>query len=276
MSTMSAATTERAVIEPQPRRRPRNAAGSGPLPMWASAVLPVILLVTWEVLGRLAGNVFFPPLSKVLMVFVEDWFPDVVLGDVAPSLVRFAIGFVIGAGAAIPIGLAIGMSSKLAEYVTPVLEFMRALPAVAILPAMMLLFGLGDSMRIGVIVFGTFFPVLVSAIAGAKAVRPERVDTARMFGISRSGIVTRVVLPSAMPTISSGLRVALPIALIMTVVSELVGGQNGIGFYLSLNQQLFKIPSMFAALIALGIIGNLINVAYMSVERRLLHWARYA
>ena len=261
-----------------PRRsRPQRATRSGTsVPGWVSAIAPVALLGLWELAGRVGGSVYLPPLSRVLERFVRDWFPDVVLHDLLPSLARFAVGFVCASAIGIVLGLAIGMSRTLAEYLRPTLEFLRALPAVAILPVAVFFLGLGDSMRIAVIVLGVVFPVLVNATAGARSVRPERVDTARMFGLSRLAIARHVVLPSALPMISAGLRVALPIALIMTVVSELVGGQNGLGYYLSAHQQMLDIPAMFTAVIVLGVLGNLLNVAYTAAENRMLHWAKHA
>ena len=247
-----------------------------PVPRWVSAVLPVALLGLWELAGRVGGSVYLPPLSKVLDRFVQDWFPDVVVHDLLPSLARFAIGFLAASAIGIVLGLAIGMSRTLDDYLRPTLEFLRALPAVAILPVAVFVLGLGNAMRIAVIVFGVVFPVLVNATAGARSVRPERVDAARMFGLSRREIAVRVVLPSALPMISAGLRVALPIALIMTVVSELVGGQNGLGYYLTAHQQMFDIPAMFTAVIVLGVLGNLLNGLYAMGESRLLHWAQHA
>jgi len=254
------------------RRRPRL----GAPPMWLPAVLPVMLLALWEIAGRAGGSVYLPPLSRTLRVFAETWFPDVVVHDVLPSLGRFAAGFLLAAVIGIGLGMAVGMSRTLDDYLRPTLEFLRALPAVAVLPVAVFVLGLGTSMRISVIVFGVLFPVLVNAAAGARSVRPERVETARMFGLSRFATARRVVLPSALPMISAGLRVALPIALIMMVVSELVGGQNGLGFYLTYQQQNFDIPAMFAAVIVLGVLGNLLNAAYAAVEKKVLHWARHA
>lgn len=256
---------------------PARASRSGTaLPRWVSGVLPVLLLGLWELAGRVGGSVYLPPLSKVLGRFARDWFPDVVVHDLLPSLGRFAVGFLGAAVIGIVLGLAIGMSRTLDDYLRPTLEFLRALPAVAILPVAVFVLGLGNAMRIAVIVFGVVFPVLVNATAGARAVRPERVDAARMFGLSRFDIARRVVLPSALPMISAGLRVALPIALIMTVVSELVGGQNGLGFYLTSHQQMFDIPAMFTAVLVLGVLGNLLNAGYSAVEDRVLHWAKHA
>jgi ABC-type nitrate/sulfonate/bicarbonate transport system permease component len=236
-------------------------------------VLPLVLLLAWEYLGRTLGNVYLPPLSSVLRTLRDDWFFDHTVADLIPSLERFATGYVVGSVIGIALGIAIGSSRRVAQYLEPTLEFLRARPAVAIIPVAVLAFGLGSSMRIAVIVFGVLFPVLVNTTVGARSCRQERIDVARMYGLSRMQIIRRVVLPSALPMISTGLRVALPIALIMMVVSELVGGQNGIGFYLLTGQSLFNISGMFAALFILGILGNLVNAGYARLERKWLFWA---
>jgi sulfonate transport system permease protein len=238
--------------------------------------LPVALVALWWLTSQNSTTFYYPPLSRVVERLQEDWLFEQVGSDLLPSLGRFAAGFLLAAVLGTALGLAIGMSRTLDAYLRPTLEFLRALPAVAVLPVAVFVLGLGSTMRIAVITFGVFFPVLVNATAGARAVRAERVDAARMFGLSRTDIARRVVFPSALPMISAGLRVALPIALIMTVVSELIGGQNGLGYYLSYNQQLFDIPAMLTAIIVLGVIGNLLNALYARVENRVLHWAKHA
>jgi ABC-type nitrate/sulfonate/bicarbonate transport system permease component len=235
--------------------------------------LPIALLVAWEYFGRTLGNVYLPPLSSVFQTLKDDWFFDHTLSDLLPSLQRFVVGYLLGSTIGIGLGIAIGSSRRVAQFLEPTLEFLRALPAVAIIPVAVLIFGLGGGMRVAVIVFGVLFPVLVNTTVGARSCRQERIDVARMYGLSRLQIIRRVVLPSALPMISAGLRVALPIALIMMVVSELVGGQNGIGFYLLTGQSLFNIPAMFAALFILGVLGNVINAGYAKLERRWLFWA---
>ncbi|HEY9314388.1 ABC transporter permease [Williamsia sp.] len=242
----------------------------------AVAWLPIALLVAWEVIGRTGSSVYLPPLSKVLDVFFRDWFPGAFRDDLVPSMIRFAAGFVIAAVLGIAIGIVIGSNTTVSEYTSPILEFMRCLPAVAVIPVAVYVFGLGDSMRVAVIVFGAFFPILVNSIQGARSARRERLEVAQMYGLSRFQMVRRVVFPSALPMISAGLRVALPISLIMMVLSEIVGGSNGVGFYMELHQDLFDIPALFSAIIVLGIVGNIVNGCYGLAERKVLVWAQHA
>lgn len=238
-------------------------------------LVPVIVLVLWEYVGRNSDSIFVPPLSRVLQTFQQDWLWDHTARDLLPSLRRFAIGYLVGSALGITLGLFIGSFRRVAQYTGPTMEFMRALPAVAVIPVAVLLFGLGDGMRISIIAFGVFFPVLVNTVIGARSCRQERIDVARMFGLGRFAILRRVILPSAAPMISAGLRVGLPIGLIMMVVSELVGGQNGIGFYLTQAQSRFDIAGMVSALVILGVLGNLINWLYVRIETKQLHWASH-
>jgi len=236
-------------------------------------VLLSTLLISWEIAGRMSSSIYLPPLSEVLITLREDWIFEHFKSDFLPSLERFTFGYLIGAILGILTGMAIGSSQLVAQYTSSSMEFMRTMPAVAILPIVVLLFGLGEVMRISVIAFGVLFPVLVNTTIGARSCRQERIDVARMYGMSRFAIIRRVIFPSAAPMISAGLRIGLPIALIMMVVSELIGGQNGIGFYLTQAQSVFDIAGMFTVLIVLGILGNGINTAYARLERRQLHWA---
>jgi ABC-type nitrate/sulfonate/bicarbonate transport system permease component len=236
-------------------------------------ILPVTLLLAWEAAGRGMSNVYLPPLSSVLQAFVDDWLFDATEAHLLQSLWRFAVGYLVGSALGILLGVAIGASRRIADYLDPTLEFLRALPAVAIIPVAVLLFGLGSTMRVSVIVFGVLFPVLVNTAVGVRSTRQERIDSARMYGLSRLAVVRRVMVPSALPMISAGLRVGLPIALIMMVVSELIGGGNGIGFYLIQRQSLFDTSGMLAAILILGVLGNLVNAAYAALESRFLSWA---
>src|SRR5262249_34543736 len=133
--------------------------------------------------------------------------------------------------------------------------------------------GLGNTMRITVIAFGVVFPVLVNTAVGVAATRRERVEVARMYGVSRLAVIPRVMVPSAPPLIPAGLRIALPTGLVMMVVSDLIGGQHGLGFYLTFAQNNFDLPAMFATVFVIGIVGNVLGALYAWIENRSLPWA---
>lgn len=237
-------------------------------------ILPVLLIAIWEFEGRRRTSVSFPPFSKVVAKLRKDWIFEGVSEYLVPSISRFTQGYVFGALLGIAIGVLIGAAPRIAQYLDPTLEFLRSVPPVAIIPIALLLFGLGNTMRIAVIIFGVFFPVLVNTTVGIRATRQERIDTARMYGLSRAAIVRRVMLPSAAPMISAGLRIALPIGLVMMVVSELIGANDGIGSYLVLRQAFFDSAGIYAAILILGVVANIITFGYNVAQRRLLPWAK--
>jgi ABC-type nitrate/sulfonate/bicarbonate transport system permease component len=158
--------------------------------------------------------------------------------------------------------------------VRPVLEYLRFIPAVAILPASMLLFGATDKMRIFVIAFGSIFPVLLAAIDGARRVEPMLLDVARVSGLTIPQRLLRVVFPAALPSIFAGVRVALSIGLVMMVISELIAADDGLGFYILRNQRLFQTANVYAGVLMLGTIGLLLTLALLSLEKRVLAWYR--
>src|SRR5262249_16788934 len=148
---------------------------------------------------------------------------------VVPSLNRVLLGWGLAAVLGISLGVAIGRSARLADYLAPVLHFVRAVPPPALLPVFIVLIGLGASMQLAVITFGVIWPILLNAADGAGAVPATQVETARVFRVSRMRWLFGVVLPSASPKIFAGLRISLSLSLILMVISEQVGSSNGLG-----------------------------------------------
>ncbi len=129
-------------------------------------------------------------------------------------------------------------------------------------------------MRVFVIAFGSIFPVMLAAIDGARRVDPLLLDVARVNGLSVLERLYRVVLPAALPPIFAGVRIALSIALVMMVISELIAADDGLGFYILRNQRLFQTANVYAGVLTLGTIGLLLTLALLAVEKRLLGWHR--
>ena len=170
------------------------------------------------------------------------------------------------------IGVLIGAYRPLYRLVDPFLQFLRAIPPSAIIPVGILLIGIGDAMKIVVICFDAFWPILVNAADGARNVPGERLDTARIFGVSPASQLLRVTFPSALPGIFAGLRTGLSIAFIMIVVSEMIGSTNGLGYYILQAQRTFAIPEMYGGIVLLAILGYTLNVGFIAIEQRVLAW----
>jgi len=240
---------------------------------WALAlVLPVLLLVGYDLWARGAGDFFFPPLSVIGSTFAEDWLFDRVPTDLLPSLGRMLAGYAISVVLGVAAGVLLGLSRTLATALEPVLQFLRALPPPALIPVSLLVFGAGDSAKVFLIVLGALWPVLLNTVDGVRGVDPTALDMARSYRIPARARLTRVVLPAALPRIFAGARTALSIAIILMVVSELVGAANGVGHTVQLAQRGFNIPEMWAGTVLLGLVGFAFNALFVAVERRVLRW----
>lgn len=236
------------------------------------ALVFVVALGLWEAVARTEHSFLFPPASTVLERAREEWPTAHFLSLVGVSLKRLLVGFVLGSASGIGAGLVLGSTRVAARTLGPLVELGRATPPIAVVPAFIVVLGLGDAMRIGVIAFGVFFPVLVNTIDGVRAVSPEARDTASMLHVGPVEAVVRIYLPAALPSIVAGLRVAVSIGLVMVVISEFVGAQDGLGHYIIFEQSQFSVPEMYSGILFLGLLGYVLNRLFLVAERRVLAW----
>jgi ABC-type nitrate/sulfonate/bicarbonate transport system permease component len=257
-----------------PARTPKRLAWGSELQRNALGIAVVIaLLVLWEIVARVKQSVYIPPVSTIFTTFWHEWFTGPQMHDqTLPSMVRMFIGYCWASALGIVVGVLIGAYRPLYRLLDPFLQFLRAIPPTAIIPVGILLIGIGDLMKIIVITFGAFWPILINAADGARNVPPERLDTARIFGVSRLGVLASVIFPSALPGIFAGLRTGLAIAFIMIVVSEMIGSTNGLGYYILQAQRTFAIPEMYGGIVLLAILGYCLNVGFLAIEHRVLAW----
>jgi ABC-type nitrate/sulfonate/bicarbonate transport system permease component len=235
----------------------------------------VLVIVFWWLATRSADSLFFPTPGKIFASVWDEWivnFGDAWSENFAPSLKRLLLGYVLAAVLSIALGVAIGRSRKLSEYVEPIIHFVRAIPPPALLPLFIILLGIGDTQKVALIATGVFPPILLNTIDGVRSVDPQLLDTARVFQVSRPRRITHVVLPAAAPKIFAGLRIAMSIAVILMVISELVASTNGLGFRILQEQSRFKYVELWAGFVVLSAVGVLLNALLTVVERRVLRW----
>ena len=226
----------------------------------------------WELLARSEASFLVPTASAVAERAWHVWPTPEFLRNVEASLGRLAAGYAIGASVGVVVGVSMGSSRRARQALEPLVELLRATPAIALVPALIVILGVGDRMRIAVIAFGVVFPVLVNSIDGLRAASPELRETASLLRMGRAERILRVDLPAALPSIFAGLRVAVSIGLVMVVVSEFVGGGDGLGHYLIVKQSQFNIPELYAGILFLGLLGFVLNGVFVLVERRALFW----
>jgi ABC-type nitrate/sulfonate/bicarbonate transport system permease component len=185
-------------------------------------------------------------------------------------------GWSIAVVVAVLLGVAIGRSRILGDFVEPIIHFARAIPPPALLPIFFILLGFGNEMRVSLIAFAVVWPVLLNTIDGVRSVEPLLLDTARVFDIDRRKVFFGIVLPSASPKIFAGMRVALSVALIVMVISEMVGSQEGIGSIILGAQRTYRMLDMWSGILLLGILGYVLNAILALVESRVTRWHRGA
>ncbi|MBC9713562.1 ABC transporter permease [Streptomyces sp. TRM66268-LWL] len=241
--------------------------------------LAVLLLAVWELAARTADDLYFPPPTEIASAVRELWWSgpasrlflsDKALDDFGPSLTHLLVGWALAAALGIAVGVAIGLSRVLAELFDPVLQVGRAIPPPTLIPFFMVVFGLGTDMQVATIVFGAVWPVLLNTVDGVRGVDPLHLDAARVFGLSRTTRLFRVVLPAAAPKAAAGLRVALGFALILMVIAELMGAGGGIGAHLNDAERGFRPVELWAGIALLGIIGYVLNGIFLLAERRFI------
>jgi ABC-type nitrate/sulfonate/bicarbonate transport system permease component len=277
------------VPTPAARRRSRPFGRSGPTGLALRWLVFAGAIALWQLATYVAvpedDKLFFPAPTVIARRMYELWLTGpanhlfltpAATSNIFPSLGRMLAGWglavVIGVGA----GVLLGRSQRLLDYVDPLIQFFRALPSPTLIPVFIVLFKLGLTMRLAVIVFGVLWPILLNSIEGARSVEPLQMDLARVFALTRSQRFRLIVIPSAGPKIFAGLRVSLSLSIILMVISEMVGGTNGIGYTLYAAKDSFELPDMWSAIVLLGILGYTLNAALLSVERHVLAWHRGA
>ncbi|MGW0003658.1 ABC transporter permease [Nocardia grenadensis] len=233
---------------------------------------PLLLIALWWIISASSIDPYFPPLSEILDEFVDVWFFEGIRTEIWPSLQRLILAFAIACCAGVGLGLVLGVMTRLDNAVRPIVEFLRATPGVAILPVMILLLGLSDSMKIAIIALVATWPILLNTIDGVRSVEPVLHQVTASYRITLADRIKFVILPAASPQIFAGARTALSIAVVAMVIAEMVGTPGGIGYYILDAQRGFKITSMWAGIIALGILGYLLNKLFALGERRALAW----
>ena len=253
----------------------RFASGSKGLALQVTVVAGVLL--AWKVGTMLTDSLFFPPPEDVFAEVWNGWILEWQTSwedNLRPSLSRLLAGFLLAAVGAITVGIAIGRSRTLGDYVEPIIHFVRSIPPPALLPLFLVLLGIDDTMKVVLIATGVFPPILLNTIDGVRSIDPLYLDTAQAFRISRARRLTHVILPSAGPKIFAGLRISLSIAVILMVISELIAATNGVGFRVLQAQRQFKMVDLWAGLVVLGTMGAVLNGILGIIERRVLRWRR--
>ena len=262
----------------------------GPIPIsvrrFPFSVLDVLLAVgkrtialiafftLWETYPRIwtEDAVFLPPLSEVLASVADLAASGDLVAHTEASLGRSVSGFAIAVAVAVPLGLLIGWYRPLATVLNPLLELFRNTAALALLPVFVLILGLGEVSKISIVLYACAWPILLNTISGVRDVDPLLVKSARSMGLSPVKLFVKVLLPAAVPTIFTGIRLAGAYSILMLIAAELMGAKEGLGYLITASQSNFDIPAMYAGILTISAIGLVVNSALLLLERRFSTW----
>jgi NitT/TauT family transport system permease protein len=240
-------------------------------------LLGVVLLIgALEAVSRagLVNEKFLPPFSVVAGATVGLFSDPVFLNDLISTILTWAVGLTLSSLIAIPLGIALGLSEVGYRSSRTVIELVRTMPAVALIPLVILVAGQGLEMKLIIAVYAAMWPILFNTIYGVHGTDPKAKEMARSFGVGRFGIIRRIVVPSAAPFIATGIRVSSSIVLIVIITVELIaGGAVGLGSFIARMRVLGdQTVYVYAGILVTGLLGLAINLILGAIERRAFGW----
>lgn len=242
---------------------------------WKSLAV-ILFLALWEFgpqyLATPATRVFLPPLHEVLAAGARLVENGQLQSHLQASLTRSVSGFGIAVVSAVVLGLLIAWYGWLNSFLNPLLELFRNTATLALLPVFTLLLGIGEESKITIVAYAAFFPVLLNTIAGVRTVDPLLIRAAKSLGLNSFRLFQKVILPSAVPTIFTGIRMAGTSSILVLIAAEMVGAKAGLGYLIVNSQMSFLIPDMYAGILTVSVLGLAVNALLVSLERHFSRW----
>ena len=237
-------------------------------------VSPVALLLVWELCAR-AGLIdvrFFPAPSKVFQVMYNMIQNGQLEKHVWASLQRLWWGILFGGLPALVLGIAMGMYRTLRVIVEPVIMATYPIPKSAILPLILLIFGLGEASKIVMVATGVFYPILINAMAGVLEINKIYFDVGRNFGAGRWQVFRTVALPGALPLIMTGVKLGVGLGLVLIAIAEMVGAKSGLGYMIWNAWEILSVETMYVGLISIAVLGLVFTLLLNELERMIVPW----
>jgi ABC-type nitrate/sulfonate/bicarbonate transport system permease component len=236
---------------------------------------PVLFIAFWWAVSasHVVRAVLLPPPFTTLAYLGTQLFTGTLGGDALITLSRTLIAFAIGAGLGVPLGVAFGSNERLYRSVEFLIDFFRSTPASALIPLFILFFGITDVNKIAIAGFSVFLIVMFNSAYGVMNARKSRILAAQVMGASRFAIFRDVLIFESLPQTFVGLRNGISTALVIVVVAEMfIGSDQGLGHRIIEGEQVLHVTDMYASIIVAGLLGYLLNVAFMVADKRLIHW----
>ncbi|MFN8455725.1 MAG: ABC transporter permease [Anaerolineae bacterium] len=237
---------------------------------------PLILLALWEVAAQLRwiDLRFFPAPSQIAVVFFKMVMSGEYFKALQISFARIAVGFLMGAIPALILGVLMGLSSIVRAAFSPIIGALLPIPKLALLPLILLIFGIGESAKWVTIASGVFFYVLYDTLVGVSNIDRVYLDVAKAYGAPTSDFWFRVALPGALPMIFNGLKLGLAVGLLLIVAAEMIGANEGIGFLIWMGYSVFDLERMYVGLLTMAVLGYIITQGLDALEKKVIPWKR--
>jgi ABC-type nitrate/sulfonate/bicarbonate transport system permease component len=270
--------TSRPALTSTPRQQNLSRIASDP--RWFSVLSVVLLFTAWylgtEVLHAVPSN-FLPSPPQLGHAFIDLWehgYAGTPLWDhVLTSLLRMLTGFMLSVLVAVPLGLLMGSSPRVRAFLNPIFNSLRPVPSIALIPLMVLWFGIGETAKVFVIFLASFLFVVLNTSAGVATVPSGLVRAAVNLGATRLQLFWRVIFPASLPAIMTGLKTGLAVSWAVVVAAELLGAQKGLGYMIEDAATFYRIADVYVGVILIGGIGLAMTAALSWIEHRLIHWA---
>ena len=236
--------------------------------------IPVIILIIWQLAGvfGLVSKTVLPTPLDIFLAFQELIKTGELFGHLSISVFRAAAGFFIGGGLGIILGTIVGFSTRSEQYLDPSVQMLRTVPHLAVAPLFVLWFGFGETSKVLLIADGAFFPLYVNAFLGIRGVDSKLFDVARVLEFSKRELITKLILPSALPNLLLGARLSLGVAWVSLVVAELMGSTEGIGYMIMDARQFSNTDIVFVGIIIFAFVGKFSDSLVRLLEAKFLRW----
>jgi len=244
------------------------------LGLWIPILIVLAAIGGWEWLAR-SGRIsplFFPPPTQILRSLYALTANGELPSHLAATLSRLMLGLILGCLPGLILGLVMGWSPRTRVMIDPIIASLHPIPKIAIFPLILVIFGLGERSKVVTIAIGAFFPMLINSMAGVRQINPVYFEVARNYGATLRKTFSRVVFPGSLPMTLTGIRLALNVALVITIAVELLAAQQGLGVLIWFSWQTLRIEELYASLIVISALGIGSNIAIQHLTSRLAPW----
>jgi sulfonate transport system permease protein len=247
---------------------------------WRRRLLPLIgpwlLFLLWQtaVSAKWLNPVLLPSPGETLGYLFSALADGSMNQDIGDTLYRTLMAFVVAAVIGVPLGVMLGSSERLYRSVEFLVDFFRSTPSSALIPLFMLIFGITDTNKIAIAAFAAVLVILFNSAYGVMNARKTRIMAAQVMGVSRWHVFKDIMLMESLPQTFVGLRTGVSMALVIVIVAEMfIGSETGLGHRIIDAQQLFNIKDMYASILITGAFGYLLNLGFLLIEKRCVHWS---